>query len=167
MFNVKPAKVLLFPELAPARMGNMIKLPQLRSLADAELLGDVTLVGRHSGWVVMADTGYESPQALASAEGRVRVFTTADSAINQLRRIGVTRFSVDAGGYETGTLRAGRPDRAIALTQAAATPPASEARLDAVQRRLASGSEKTFTPDEARARLRARSANYHALKNKP
>jgi hypothetical protein len=113
MFNVKLHLVPASDKAIGFEVENAIKLPKLRSLVAADLVGDVEVVGRRGGWVIRVITGEASPPVLAAATGAIRVFTTADSAIQQLIRLGVTRFQVIADEYESGTLRASRPDRAL------------------------------------------------------
>ncbi|MGN6481010.1 hypothetical protein [Luteibacter sp.] len=158
MFNVKLAAALVLAPAIGFDMEDTIKLPKLRRLIAADLIGDVDVVGRRGGWVVRVHTGDQVPPVLAAANGAVRVFTTADSAVHQLIRLGVTRFHFVADEYESGTLRAPRPDRAAVLKQQSEYEAWLKAKLDAVDARLEAGTEPLYTPEEAWARVQERLA---------
>lgn len=160
MFNVKLASM---PAVVPAlghEMEGTIKLPQLRRLISAGIVSHVDVVGRTGGWTIRAYTGERHPPMLATAAGAVRVFTTSDSAIYQLIRLGLTRFEVVADEYESGTLRAPRPDRAEAMKRQAEYDAWFNAKLEAVHTRIDSGTEVSHTPEDAWARVQERIASY-------
>jgi hypothetical protein len=160
MINVKLASSLVFGPAFDYPMEETIKLPQLRRLIDADLIGDVEVVGRRGGWVVRIHTGARTPPLLAAATGAVRVFTTSDSAIAQLIRLGISRFQFIADDYESGTLRAPRPDRAAVLRQQTDYDAWLNTKLEAVQARIEAGTEKTYASDEVRLRAAERLAHY-------
>lgn len=166
MFNVKLHLVPASDKAIGFEVENAIKLPKLRSLVAADLVGDVEVVGRRGGWVIRVITGEASPPLLAAATGAIRVFTTADSAIQQLIRLGVTRFQVIADEYESGTLRASRPDRAVALTQMAEYDAWLKAKLDGVDAGMNAGTEGMLSSDEARRRVHERLLHYKAGRHK-
>jgi hypothetical protein len=158
MFNVKLAAALLLEPALGYDMQDTIKLPKLRSLIEADLLGDVEIVGQRGGWVIRLHTGVRNPPFLAAANGAIRVFTTCDSAISQLIRLGITRFQLNADEYESGTLRAPRPDRVAALKHQSEYNTWLNAKLDAVDARLDAGTEALYTPEEAWTRVQERLA---------
>lgn len=151
MFNVKLATQ---PALEPAiwfDMEETVKLPRLRSLIVADLAGDFVVSGCLGGWTIGVYLGPVEPVRLAAASGAVRIFTTSDSAIHQLIRLGVTRFEVIADEYEAGSLRAPRPDRAVALRQQADYDGWLESKVAATLARLATGEETLLSPEESQA----------------
>ncbi|UPG94821.1 hypothetical protein [Luteibacter aegosomatissinici] len=166
MFNVKLAPIPCPERAIGFEVENAIKLPKLRSLVAADLVGDVEVVGRRGGWVIRVTTGEASPPLLAAATGAIRVFTTSDSAIQQLIRLGITRFQVIADEYESGTLRAARPDRAAVLKQQAEYDAWLKAKLDVVDAAMAAGAEAMFPSDEGRRRVQERLAHYKAGRHK-
>lgn len=95
-----------------------VKLAQLKALVGSGALQRASLVGEKGGWSVRLHVD-GTDHELASADGRPRIYSTADSAIAQIRKLGMDRMDVIADCYEPGTRRAGRPDRAIALAETA------------------------------------------------
>jgi hypothetical protein len=133
-------------------MDDTIKLARLRLLAEAGSLSTATVVGRKSGWTVRVDME-DGARTLCSADGTLRIFSTTDSAIAQMARLGVTRLSVIADAYEAGSLRAPRPDRALALKETAEYADWLKAKVEKSVVRVASGESKLYPLDEARARV--------------
>lgn len=133
-------------------MDDSIKLAQLRLLAGAGAVSTATIVGRKAGWTVHVDVN-GAARVLCSADGTLRTFSTTDSAIAQMARLGVTRLSVVADDYEPGTLRAPRPDRAVALKEAAEYSAWLKAKVEQSMTRVASGESKLYSLDDARSRV--------------
>lgn len=133
-------------------MDDTIKLAQLRLLAEAGAVSTATIVGRKSGWTVRVDVDGDA-RVLCSADGTLRVFSTTDSAIAQMARLGVTRLSVIADAYEAGTLRAPRPDRAVVLKETAEYASWLKAKVEKSAARVASGESRLYSIDEAKSRV--------------
>lgn len=133
-------------------MDDTIKLARLRLLAEAGAVSTATIVGRKSGWTVRVDVD-EGVRVLCSADGTLRIFSTTDSAVAQMARLGVTRLNVIADEYEAGTLRAPRPDRALALKETAEYADWLKAKVEKSVTRVASGESKLHSLDEARSRV--------------
>ena len=133
-------------------MDESIKLAQLRLLAGAGAVPTATIVGRKAGWTLHVDVNGVS-RVLCSADGTLRTFSTTDSAIAQMARLGVTRLSVIADEYEAGTLRAPRPDRAVALKEAADYSAWLKAKVETSTTRVVSGESRLYSLDEARSRV--------------
>jgi hypothetical protein len=133
-------------------MDDTIKLSQLRLLAGTGAVSTAAIIGRKSGWTVRVDVD-GGARMLCSADGTLRVFSTTDSAIAQMARLGVTRLSVIADAYEAGTLRARRPDRAVALKEAAEYASWLKAKVERSVARVASGESRLYSLEEARSRV--------------
>jgi hypothetical protein len=133
-------------------MDDTIKLARLRLLAEAGALSTATVIGRKSGWTVRVDVE-DGARMLCSVDGTLRIFSTTDSAIAQMARLGVTRLSVIADAYEAGTLRAPRPDRALALKETAEYADWLKAKVEKSMARVASGESRLYPLDEARSRV--------------
>jgi hypothetical protein len=70
-----------------------------------------------------------------------------------MARLGVTRLSVIADAYESGTLRAPRPDRAVVLKETAEYASWLKEKVEKSAARVASGESKLYSLDEARSRV--------------
>lgn len=88
--------------------------PTLRVLAEARSIRWACVIGQKCGFVIAFRYGM-GKRVLASARGNIRVFSNLTTVATYLRRLGVSRFAVDAANYEPGRLRPARPDRAEAL----------------------------------------------------
>jgi len=99
------------------RMGELtIKEPTLRELAEARSLSGAIAVGQRGGYVLTVSYGASEVQRLlATARGGARVFSNLNTLANFLRKIGISRFEVDAADYVPARLRAARPDRTEAM----------------------------------------------------
>lgn len=152
MFNVNLDLRSPLHAAAGRYMEDTIKLAQLRLLAESGAVSTATLVGRKSGWTVRVDLN-EGVRVLCSADGTLRVFSTTDSAIAQMARLGVTRLDVIADAYEAGTLRAPRPDRAVALKEAAEYASWLKAKVEKSMARVASGESRLYSLAETKSRV--------------
>lgn len=90
-----------------------IKECTLRELAEADSVLSARVVGMRGGYAIVVRCG-SMERTLTSVRGDVRLFTL-DNASKFLRGIGLSRFEVDATGYEEARMRKARPDRAEAL----------------------------------------------------
>lgn len=165
MFNVNLASWSPILAAEGAYMGDTIKLAQLRILVEAGAVSTAAIVGRKSGWTVSVTVGDELRE-LASADGTLRVFSTTDSAIAQMARLGITRTSVNADGYEAGTLRAPRPDRAVALKVAGEYAVWLKAKVDGSMAEVASGESRLYSLDEVRSHVAALRVGVEARKKR-
>jgi hypothetical protein len=98
----------------------IIKLEVLRELVSAGAVTSARLLGQKGGYRAHVRVGGEE-QVLANKLGKVRVFASTDSCINELARAGLTNFTVDVSGYEKALIRGSRKDlttRAKRVTEA-------------------------------------------------
>lgn len=104
-------------------MGTMqtIKKTTLQELVAANSVRSACVVGRRGGFTVTVRYG-EAKKDLVSSRGGLRMFASLNTAADFLRKLGITKFEVDATGYEPGRLRAARPDRAEALKRTRTKP---------------------------------------------
>lgn len=100
-----------------------VKLAEVRQLVDAGALsgGNTEVIGVKGGYTVrfMLRQG-KVARALATKAGQLRVFSTADSALRQLRAIAMSlgNVVVRSSTCQPATLRPGRDDRRQAMQQA-------------------------------------------------
>jgi len=93
----------------------------LRELIESDSVSSTTAVGQKGGFSVMFRCG-SVERFLANARGEVRLFSNLTTLASYLRRLGVSRFEVDAANYQAGRLRPARPDRAEALRRTRTRP---------------------------------------------
>lgn len=91
-----------------------IKEITLRELIEAEYVRSACVVGRPGGFTISVRYN-DTKKTLANSRGGLRTFASLNTAADFLRKLGFTKFEVDATDYEPGRLRAPRPDRAEAL----------------------------------------------------
>lgn len=165
MFNVNLGAWSPLLAAECSNMDDTIKLAQLRLLAQARAVSTAVIIGRKAGWTVRVEVGGEA-RDLCSADGALRIFSTADSAIAQMARVGITRLSVVADAYEAGTVRAPRPDRAVALKEAAEYATWLKAKVQKSMVKVAAGESRLYSLDEARARVEALRQGVEARKKR-
>jgi len=98
----------------------------IRETTLRELLGggsplSTSARGQTGGFVVAVRYGSRE-QFLASTRGGIRLFPNLTALAVFLRRLGISRFEVDAADYEPGRVRKARPDRAVALRRTRTKP---------------------------------------------
>jgi hypothetical protein len=93
----------------------------LRELVEIGSVRKLQLVGRKGGFILAAHHG-DAIGVLANSRGGVRQFASLNTAADFVRRLGLTIFEVDAGGYERGLTRRPRPDRSEALKRTRTRP---------------------------------------------
>jgi len=96
----------------------LIKLENLRMLAEVGSIHTATIVGQRGGYAVVARVGLQE-RTLATKYGRVRLFSSADAAAKVLREAGLGQATLDFTHYEPGRLRAARPDTTARFQRAA------------------------------------------------
>lgn len=99
----------------------MIKEITLRELAGANSIRSACVVGQKGGFAIVIRYG-PIEKILSSTRGGIRLFASLNTATDFLCKLGLTKFEVDATGYEPGRLRGPRPDRAEALKKTRTTP---------------------------------------------
>ncbi len=130
-----------------------VKLAEVRQLVDAGALSgaNTEVIGVKGGYTVrfMLRQG-KVARVLATKEGELRVFSTADSALRQLRAIAVSlgNVVVRSSTYQPATLRPGRDDRRQAMQQANDYGRWLKAETDATLARVASGAATIYTQAE-------------------
>ena len=101
--------------------GDTIREITLRELVESG--SDVSLSARgEPGGFALAIRCGAGERYLASTRGGIRLFPNLTSLAVLLRRLGVSRFEVDAANYEPGRVRRPRPDRAEALRRTRTRP---------------------------------------------
>jgi hypothetical protein len=109
-----------------------IKEPTLRELAEARSLSGAIAVGRRGGYALTVRYGmHETQRLLATARGGARVFSNLNTLVDFLRKMGITRFEVDATQYEHARVRAARPDRREAMKRTRTRPTQAALPLNA------------------------------------
>ncbi|HVT54936.1 MAG TPA: hypothetical protein VHD34_02645 [Xanthobacteraceae bacterium] len=104
-------------------MTSTIKEPTLRELAEAQSLSGVVALGQRGGYALTVRYGMtETQRLLATARGETRVFSNLNTLADFLRKLGITRFEIDATDYERARVRAARPDRREAMKRTRSRP---------------------------------------------
>ena len=140
-----------------------VKLAEVRQLVDAGALSDANteVIGVKGGYTVrfMLRQG-KAARVLATKEGELRVFSTADSALRQLRAVAVSlgNVVVRSSTYQPAALRPGRDDRRQAMQQANDYGRWLKAETDATLARVASGVATIYTQAEFEQRSAKRRA---------
>jgi hypothetical protein len=87
----------------------------LSRLVEANAVQAAHAIGQHGGWALRVKYG-TSERCLATQRGRkVRLFRRLETLVSYLKEIGMSRFDVDAAGFDPQTPGTARPDRAEAL----------------------------------------------------
>ncbi|MDN7492106.1 hypothetical protein CFB40_00670 [Burkholderia sp. AU31652] len=87
----------------------------LTQLVEAGAVRAARVVGCGNGWALSARCG-ANERFLSAKRGDVRVFRRFETLVGFLRDIGISRFDVDAAGFDPEAPgRTTRPDRAEAL----------------------------------------------------
>ncbi len=90
----------------------------LMQLVEAGAVRAAHVVGHGRGWTIAAEYG-ATERFLAAKRGDVRVFRKLETLVSFLRDMGISRFDVDAAGYDPqAPERVTRPDRSAALKEA-------------------------------------------------
>lgn len=140
--------------LAPASAAAVpVKLAEVRQLVDAGALSDANteVIGVKGGYTVRFKMRRgKAARVLATKEGELRVFSTADSALRQLRAVAVSlgNVVVRSSTYQPAALRPGRDDRRQAMQQANDYGRWLKAETDATLARVASGAATIYTQAE-------------------
>ncbi len=130
-----------------------VKLAEVRLLADAGALSDANteVIGVKGGYTVRFKLRKgNAARVLATKEGELRVFSTADSALRQLRAVAMPlgNVVVRSSTYQPAPLRPGREDRRQAMQQANDYGRWLKAETDATLARVASGAATIYTQAE-------------------
>ncbi|WP_175744493.1 hypothetical protein [Burkholderia multivorans] len=90
----------------------------LTQLVEAGAVRAAHVVGHGNGWALAARYGL-TERFLSAKRGDVRVFRRLETLVSFLRDMGISRFDVDAAGYDPQAVeRVTRPDRSAALKEA-------------------------------------------------
>lgn len=130
-----------------------VKLAEVRQLVDAGALSEANteVIGVKGGYTVRFKMRQgKAARVLATKEGELRVFSTADSALRQLRAVAVSlgNVVVRSSTYQPAALRPGRDDRRQAMQQANDYGRWLKAETDATLARVASGAATIYTQVE-------------------
>jgi len=130
-----------------------VKLAEVRQLVDAGALSDANteVIGVNGGYTVrfLLRQG-KAARVLATKNGELRIFSTADSALRQLRAVAVSlgNVVVRSSTYQPAALRPGREDRRQAMQQANDYGRWLKAETDATLARVAAGTATIYTQAE-------------------
>jgi hypothetical protein len=102
-------------------VGQNITEATLRELIAADTIEATCLIGQQGGFSVIVRCG-KIERTLGNTRGSKKVFASLDTAVPYLKRLGITRLTVDASKFEPGRLRKPRPDRAAALKKTRTLP---------------------------------------------
>lgn len=147
-------------------MAHPIKMETLRELVTAGSVRSATIMGQKGGYAVLASVGMQQ-RPLGTKYGKVRMFSTTDTAVKALREIGVQQFQVDVSHYEPGSLRPGRPDTVKRFKEAADVLEHDRWFRDQVQRTKAAieaGTEPLIDSDTMWAELIAEAKRMDAAR---
>jgi hypothetical protein len=90
----------------------------LASLVEAGAVRGADVVGQPGGWGVVVKYGM-AERALAVRRGQVRIFRRFETLVAYLRDLGLSRYAVDASGYDPATMPSvSRPDSAERMRRA-------------------------------------------------
>jgi hypothetical protein len=97
---------------------SVISMPDGRRRPAHRTLSPAHVVGHGNGWTIAAKYG-QTERFLAAKRGDVRVFRKLETLVSFLLDMGISRFDVDAAGYDPQAVeRVTRPDRSAALKEA-------------------------------------------------
>jgi hypothetical protein len=137
-------------------LAETVKLATARELVEAGAVRYARLLGQKGGYAVWLQVG-ATEKALATKQGRPRVFARLDRAAKLLRdELGVERFEVDASGYLPADVERRRPDRTLQLRAAHAAAEHDRwfrAQVQGTLDKIEGGQAKFSTHDEVFARL--------------
>ena len=71
----------------------------LSRLVEADAVNGANVIGQPGGWGVVIKYGM-TERALAAKRGTVRIFRKFETLVGYLKEIGVTKYQVDASGYD-------------------------------------------------------------------
>ncbi|KVN06292.1 MULTISPECIES: hypothetical protein [unclassified Burkholderia] len=89
----------------------------LTQLVEAGAVRAAHVVGHGNGWTIAARYGL-TERFLSAKRGDVRVFRKLETLVSFLRDMGISRFDVDAAGFDPAAGGPTRPDRSAALKEA-------------------------------------------------
>lgn len=160
------------PQFSAPATAVPVKLAEVRQLVAAGALSDANteVIGVKGGYTVrfMLRQG-KVARVLATKEGELRVFSTADSALRQLRAVAVSlgNVVVRSSTYQPAALRPGRDDRRQAMQQANDYGRWLKAETDATLARVAAGTATIYTQAEFAQRSAERRAAIVRRRDEP
>jgi hypothetical protein len=94
--------------------------PTLLHLVEAGVVRAAHVIGQAGGWVLSVQYGMAERFLAAQRSGKLRLFRKLETVTAYLKEIGISRFEVDASGYDAAEAKRQhkRPDRAEALKRA-------------------------------------------------
>jgi hypothetical protein len=88
----------------------------LSRLVEAGAVRGAHVISQMGGWSVMIKYGMLERPLAATRSKEVRKFKKLETLVNYLKEIGISRFDVDATGYDQSTIQTyKRPDRTEAM----------------------------------------------------
>lgn len=104
--------------MAAAQLPEIIDGKAVQSLKEAQAIRSATVLGQRGGWAVLVRYGALERAVAAQRARTPRLWRTLPGAAAFVRdQLGLSRFEVDAGGFEPDTT-VRRPDQAERLHQA-------------------------------------------------
>jgi hypothetical protein len=99
----------------------LIKEKTLKELVAAGAVRSAAVVAQGPGFALLVRYG-AAERSLANKQGEPRLFASLDTVVPLLKKLGLSKFEVDATEHEPGRLRKARPDRAEALKRTRTLP---------------------------------------------
>jgi len=92
----------------------------LSRLVEAGVIRAAHVIGQAGGWALSVKYGVAERFLSAQRSGKLRLFRKLETVMAYLKELGISRFEVDASGYDAAEAktRHKRPDRAEALKRA-------------------------------------------------
>lgn len=92
----------------------------LSRLAEAGAVRAAHVIGQAGGWALSIKYGMAERFLAAQRSGKLRLFRKLETVMTYLKTLGISRFDVDASGYDAAEAKSHykRPDRAAALKRA-------------------------------------------------
>lgn len=128
------------------------------------------VVGQAGGWALSVKYGVAERFLAAQRTGKLRLFRKLETVTLYLKDLGISRFDVDASGYDTEIAKAHRtrPDRAEALKRTHEAAEHDAWFRQQVQEALdrAESADAVFSPhDEVMERINARLDSHATTSN--
>lgn len=141
----------------------------LARLVEAHAVRGTHVIAQTGGWGIIVKYGTTERPLAATRSREVRVFKKLETLVGYLKGIGISRFDIDATGFDAKTVTTySRPDASAALKRAHAAAAHDIWFRDQVQRAVAAADkpDAKWVPNEAvkaeaarrRAALRKRAA---------
>ena len=91
----------------------------LSGLVRAHAVRAARVIGQPGGWGVIVKHGSAERPLAATRSKETRVFKRFETLVNYLKKIGISRFDVDAADFDAASIKTyGRPDTSATLKRA-------------------------------------------------